>query len=84
MVSSQVDEARLFSVVPSTRTRGSGYKLEPCEHEKKLLYLECYTALEQAAQRGGGSLLHWRYSESTWMLSCAVCCGEPALVGEMD
>ena len=79
MGGSHRDGARLFSVVPSNSTRDSGNDLE---HRKFHLniYLLGDRALEQAAQRGcGASIL--RYSNLTWMLSCATHCREPVLAG---
>ena len=52
------DGAKLFSVVPSNRTRGNGHSLKeqkvPSEHEEELLPSEGDGALEQAAQGGCG------------------------------
>ena len=51
----QEDGARLFSVVPSDRTRGNraqtATQAVPSEYEEELLYFEGDRALEQAAQR---------------------------------
>ena len=48
--------SRLFSVVPSNRTRGNRHKLEhvPSEHVTEILYFESDRALEQAGQRTCG------------------------------
>ena len=54
----QEDGARLFSVVPSDRTRGNGHKPGaeevPAEQEEELLPSEGDGALAQAAQGGCG------------------------------
>ena len=53
----QMDEARLFSVLCSNRTRRNGLKLEhwlPYQHAEEFLYGKVDGALEQAAQRGCG------------------------------
>jgi len=52
------DGVKLFSVVPSDRTRAIGHKLKhrevTSEHEEELLHSEGDRALEQAAQGGCG------------------------------
>ena len=48
---------RLFSVVPIDKTRGSGHKLENGKFQlntRKNFFTVRVTALEQAAQGGGG------------------------------
>jgi len=52
-----MDEARLFSVVPSNRTRSNGLKREHrifSTNMWKIFFTVRVTALEQVAQRGGG------------------------------
>ena len=82
MGSSQVDEARLFSTVPSNRTRGNGHKLE---HRKfcqnmRINFFEGYWALEKATQ-SLWSLLPWKYSRPAWMPTCGSCCRERVVIG---
>jgi len=50
----------------------------PSEHEKELFY--CVGTGTGCPEEKLWSLLLRRYSESTWMLSCAACCREPAVV----
>jgi len=52
-----VNEAKLFSVVPSDRTKGSSYKLEHRMFQlnmRKNLFTVRVTALAEAAHRGCG------------------------------
>ena len=72
-------------LVPSDRTRGSGYELE---HKKFYLNTRRISLMWGWQSTGTGcperlwSLL-WRYSEPAWTLSCMTCCRKPALVGEL-
>lgn len=77
------DGARLFPVVPSTRTRGSGQKLEhrrcPPDHEEALSCSASDGALAQVTLERLWSLPPWRYSEAIWAWSWATCYGCPCL-----
>ena len=57
----------------------------PYKHEKEFLYFESDRALEQGrSPERLQSLLLWKYSKSTWTLSCVTYCREPALTGGLD
>ena len=84
---SQVDDAGLFSVMCSNRTRGSGHKLE---HRKFYLNLrknfftlrvtEHWNKLPREAMK----FCAWRSSEATWTLAWALCSGFPCLARGFD
>jgi len=79
----QADGVRTFSVMPSIRTRGSGYKME---YKKFHLNMRknFFTVMTEHWNRcleKLWSLLLRRYSKSAWMLSCATYCREIALAG---
>lgn len=70
------DGARVFSMIPSERTRGNGHKQQeiPSDKKKILFYSEGGQALEEVAQKGCGASIFVDIKIPT-----GHCAGQPAL-----
>ena len=84
-----MDRVRFFSVVPSSRTRDNGHRLERRKFHMSmrknffaLRMIEHWKRLSREIMVV--SFFLWRYSKPAWMLSCATYCMEPALAGSLD
>jgi len=79
------DGARIFSVVPRNRTRGSGHKLKHGKYHLNVMKnFEGDRALEEAAQRGCGVSFSGDIQNPTGRGPVQAVLGEPALAGGLD
>jgi len=79
----QEDGARLFSVVPSNRTRGRTQEVTS-EHEEELLHSEGDGALAQAAQGGCGVSFSGDIQDLPGRGPVQPALGDPASAGGLD
>ena len=81
----QEDGAKLFSLVPSDRTREQTEAQEvPSEHEEELLLSEGDGALEQAAQGGCGVSFSGDIQDPPGQGPVQPAVGDPASAGGLD
>ena len=81
----EMDEARLFSVMHSNKTKSNGLKLV---HRKSSIQTCGRTYLQQGWPSIGigcperlWHLLQWRYSRPIWLPTCVTYCRVPAVAG---
>jgi len=82
----QEDGAKLFSVVPSNRTRGNGHKVNHGKFhlKKRRIFFGDYRALEQFAQKGCGVSFSGNVQNPPGCSPVQPALGESALAGGLD
>ena len=76
--------ARIFSVVPSDRTKGNELKLEHRKFHLTIRWNSEGNSPRTSCLERLWSVFLWRYSKPAWTLSSVTYCREPALAQGLD